>query len=50
MKTCTCGAVPALREVEKQYGKLHDMLSDCMESGRLIINLPEMCLRATLSA
>ena len=35
MKTCTCGAVSALREVEKQYGKLHDMLSDCVESGRL---------------
>ncbi len=35
MKTCTCGAVSVLRAVEKQYGKLHDMLSDCMESGRL---------------
>src|ERR1700694_1213475 len=35
MKTCTCGAVSVLREVQKHYGKLHDMLSDCMESGRL---------------
>jgi hypothetical protein len=35
MKTCTCGAVSVLREVKKQYGKLHDMLSDCMESGSL---------------
>lgn len=35
MKTCTCGAVSVLREVEKQYGNLHDMLSDCIESGRL---------------
>jgi hypothetical protein len=35
MNECTCGAVPVLREVQKQYGKLHDMLSDCMESGRL---------------
>ena len=35
MNNCTCGAVPVLREVQKQYGKLHDMLSDCMESGRL---------------
>ena len=35
MKNCTCGAVSALREAQKQYGKLHDMLSDCMEIGRL---------------
>lgn len=35
MKTCTCGAVSVLREVEKQYGNLHDILSDCIESGRL---------------
>lgn len=35
MKTCICGAVSVLREVEKQYGNLHDMLSDCIESGRL---------------
>ena len=35
MNNCTCGAVPVLRETQKQYGKLHDMLSDCMESGRL---------------
>lgn len=35
MNECTCGAVSVLKEVQKHYGKLHDMLSDCMESGRL---------------
>ena len=35
MNECTCGAVSVLREVQKHYGKLHDMLSDCIESGRL---------------
>lgn len=35
MNNCTCGAVSVLREVQKQYGKLHDILSDCIESGRL---------------
>jgi|GEM_PF-5517845 len=35
MNNCTCGAIPVLREAQKQYGKLHDMLSDCMESGRI---------------
>lgn len=35
MKTCTCGAVSALIELYKTYSKLHDMLSDCIEGGRL---------------
>lgn len=42
MNNCTCGAVSVLREVQIQYGKLHDMLSDCMESGRLsAVELPD---------
>lgn len=35
MKNCTCGAIPALKATQYHYGKLHDILSDCMESGRL---------------
>lgn len=35
MKNCTCGAISTLREAQKHYGKLHDMLSDCIEGGRL---------------
>lgn len=32
---CDCGAITALRELHKTYGKLHDILSDCIEGGRL---------------
>jgi hypothetical protein len=35
MKPCTRGAISALRELHKTYSKLHDMLSDCIEGGRL---------------
>lgn len=35
MKPCTCGALAVLRELHKRYGKLHDILSDCIEGGRL---------------
>lgn len=38
----TCGTATLLKEVHSQYGKLHDLISDCIESGKLSArNLPD---------